>query len=110
MELRRSMAEAGLHYEATEAAFKKGDIRKQLEAANTSAEDIEQIVKLVEDHFKLGTGTSFMKTSSSKSLRSCCQAQVQIQIKSRSISGPFQIYFKSFQSISIQNQMIWIRS
>ena len=37
-----------------------------------------------------------------------CQAQVQIQ--SRSIPGPFQIYFKSFQSISIQNQMIWTRS
>lgn len=68
MELRRSMAEAGLHYEAAEAAFHKGDIRKQLEAANTPAEDIEQIVKLVEDHFKLVTG---MKTSTSKSLRSC---------------------------------------
>ena len=37
-----------------------------------------------------------------------CQAQVQIQ--SRSIPGPFQIYFKSFQSIPIQNQMIWTRS
>ena len=37
-----------------------------------------------------------------------CQAQVQIQ--SRSISGPFQIYFKSFQSILIQNQKIWTRS
>ncbi len=39
-----------------------------------------------------------------------CQAQVQIQIQSRSIPGPFQIYFKSFQSIQIQNQMIWTRS
>lgn len=58
MELRRSMAEAGLHYEAAEAAFHKGDIRKQLEAANTPAEDIEQIVKLVEDHFKLVTEQS----------------------------------------------------
>ena len=39
-----------------------------------------------------------------------CQAQVQIQIQSRSIPGPIQIYFKSFQSILIQNQMIWTRS
>ena len=39
-----------------------------------------------------------------------CQAQVQIQIQSRSIPGPFQIYFKSFQSIPIQNKMIWTRS
>ena len=32
-----------------------------------------------------------------------CQAQVQIQ--SESIPGPFPIYFKSFQSIPIQNQI-----
>ena len=32
-----------------------------------------------------------------------CQAQVQIQIQSRSFPGAFQIYFKSFQSIPIQN-------
>ena len=54
MDLRRIMAEAGLNYDATEAAFKKGDIRSKLEATNTPAEDIEEIVKLVEDHFKLG--------------------------------------------------------
>ena len=59
MELRRSMAEAGLNYEAAEAAFNKGDIRNKLEAANTPAEDIEEIVNLVQDHFKLGTGTSY---------------------------------------------------
>ena len=43
-----------------------------------------------------------------------CQAQVQIQdpvqVHSWSIPGPFQVYFKSFQSIPIQNQMIWTRS
>ena len=43
-----------------------------------------------------------------KSVYTYCQAQVQIQ--SRSIPGPFQIYIKSFQSILIQNQMIWTRS
>ena len=53
------MAEAGLNYEAAEAAFKKGDIRNKLETSNTPAEDIEEIVKLVEDHFKLGKETSF---------------------------------------------------
>ena len=37
-----------------------------------------------------------------------CQAPFQIQ--SRSIPGPFLIYFNSFQSIPIQNQMIWTRS
>ena len=59
MELRRSMAEAGLNYEAAEATFKKGDIRNKLDAANTPAEDIEEIVNLVQDHFKLGTFTSY---------------------------------------------------
>ena len=43
-------------------------------------------------------------------LKEYCQAQVQIQIQSRSIPSPFQIYFNSFQSIPIQNQMIWTRS
>ena len=33
-----------------------------------------------------------------------------VKLRSRSSPGPFQIYFKSFQSISIQNQMIWTRS
>ena len=55
MDLRRIMAEAGLNYEATEAAFKKGDIRNKLDATNTPAEDIEEIIKLVENHFNLGT-------------------------------------------------------
>ena len=59
MDLRRIMAEAGLNYEAAETAFKKGDIRNKLETSNTPAEDIEEIVKLVEDHFKLGKETSF---------------------------------------------------
>ena len=55
MDLRRIMAEAGLNYEAAEAAFKKGDIRNKLDATNTPAEDIEEIIKLVENHFNLGT-------------------------------------------------------
>ena len=55
MDLRRIMAEAGLNYEAAEVAFKKGDIRNKLDATNTPAEDIDEIIKLVENHFNLGT-------------------------------------------------------
>ena len=53
------MAEAGLDYEATEAAVKAGHIRGKLEASSAPAEDIEEIVKLVEDHFKLGRNKYF---------------------------------------------------
>lgn len=53
MDLRRIMAEAGLNYEAAEVAFKKGDIRNKLDATNTPAEDIDEIIKLVENHFNL---------------------------------------------------------
>ena len=59
MNLRRTMAEAGLDYEATEAAVKAGHIRSKLEASSAPAEDIEEIVKLVEDHFKLGRNKYF---------------------------------------------------
>ena len=59
MNLRRTMAEAGLDYEATEAALKDGHIRTKLEASSAPAEDIEEIVKLVEDHFKLGRNKYF---------------------------------------------------
>ena len=59
MNLRRTMAEAGLDYEATEAAVKAGHIRTKLEASSAPAEDIEEIVKLVEDHFKLGRNKYF---------------------------------------------------
>ena len=60
MNLRRTMAEAGLDYEATEAALKDGHIRSKLEASSAPAEDIEEIVKLVEDHFKLGRNKYFL--------------------------------------------------
>ena len=33
-----------------------------------------------------------------------------VKLRSRSSPGPFQIYFKSFKSIPIQNQIIWTRS
>ena len=52
--LRRKLAEAGLHYLALEAAVKDSSLRKTLEATGAVGEDIEEIVKLIEDHFSLG--------------------------------------------------------
>ena len=52
--LRRKVAEAGLDYGALEAAVKDRSLRTTLEATGTVEEDIEEIVKLIEDHFCLG--------------------------------------------------------
>ena len=52
--LRRKVAEAGLDYGALEAAVKDRSLRTTLEATGTVGEDIEEIVKLIEDHFSLG--------------------------------------------------------
>ena len=51
MSLRRTVAEAGLDYEALEAAVKASSLRKTVEATGAAEEDIEEIVRLVEDHF-----------------------------------------------------------
>jgi len=51
MNLRRTVAEAGLDYEALEAAVRDGSLRKTLEATGATAEDIDEMVKLIEDHF-----------------------------------------------------------
>ena len=48
------MAEAGLDYGALEAAVKDRSLRKTLEATGAGEEDIEEIVRLIEDHFSLG--------------------------------------------------------
>ena len=52
--LRRKLAEAGLDYGALEAAVKDSSLRKTLEATGAVGEDVEEIVKLIEDHFSLG--------------------------------------------------------
>ena len=52
------MAEAGLDYGALEAAVKDSSLRKTLEATGAPGEDIEEIVKLIEDHFSLGEAIS----------------------------------------------------
>ena len=48
------MAEAGLDYGALEAAVKDRSLRKTLEATGAGEEDIEEIVRLIKDHFSLG--------------------------------------------------------
>ena len=52
--LRRKVAEAGLDYGALEAAVRDRSLRKTLEATGAVEDDIEEIVKLIEDHFSLG--------------------------------------------------------
>ena len=52
--LRRKVAEAGLDYGALEAAVRDKSLRKTLEATGAVEDDIEEIVKLIEDHFSLG--------------------------------------------------------
>jgi len=53
MNLRRTIAEAGLDYTALEAAFKDGSIRKKLEPTKAPTDDIDEIVKLIEEHFSV---------------------------------------------------------
>jgi len=53
MNLRRTIAEAGLDYEALEVAVKDGSLRKKLEPTEAPSEDIDEIVKLIGDHFSI---------------------------------------------------------
>ena len=56
MNLRRMIAEAGLDYDSLKTAFKAGTIREKLETVKAPAEDVEDILKLVEEHFNKGAG------------------------------------------------------
>jgi len=56
MNLRRTIAEAGLDYNALEAAFKDGSIRNKLEPTKAPTDDIDEIVKLIEEHFSVDDG------------------------------------------------------
>merc|ERR1711874_504732 len=56
MNLRRTIAEAGLDYSALEAAFKDGSIRNKLESTKAPTDDIDEIVKLIEEHFTVNDG------------------------------------------------------
>jgi len=60
MNLRRTIAEAGLDYTALEAAFKEATLRSKLEATKAPLEDVDDIVKLIEEHFTI---TSEVKPS-----------------------------------------------
>ena len=60
MNLRRMIAEAGLDYNSLQTAFKAGTIRDKLETVKAPSEDVEEILKLVEEHFSKGTGDIFL--------------------------------------------------
>ena len=48
--------QAGLDYNALEAAFKDGSIRNKLEPTKAPTDDIDEIVKLIEEHFSVNDG------------------------------------------------------
>jgi len=56
MNLRRTIAEAGLDYSALESAYKDGSIRKKLEPTKAPTDDIDEIVKLIDEHFSISDG------------------------------------------------------
>jgi len=67
--LRRIIAEAGLDYTSLEAAYKDGNIRRKLEPLNASTNNIDEIVKLIEEHFSvIDTKTSEAKAKDSVAL------------------------------------------
>ena len=51
MELRRIVAEAGLDFDALQAAFKAGELSNQLKTVEGEPEDIEELIILVVKHF-----------------------------------------------------------
>jgi len=53
MNHRRLIAEANLDYSTLETAHNSGDLRGTLMATKMEKEDIEEVVKLVEDHFTI---------------------------------------------------------
>jgi len=55
MNLRRMIAEAGLDYDSLQTAFKAGTIRDKLGTIKATSEDVEEILKLVEEHFNKST-------------------------------------------------------
>ena len=60
MNLRRMIAEAGLDYDSLQTAFKAGTIRDKLGTVKATSEDVEEILKLVEEHFNKSTGEIFL--------------------------------------------------
>ena len=52
----KKMNQAGLDYNALEAAFKDGSIRNKLEPTKAPTDDIDEIVKLIEEHFSVDEG------------------------------------------------------
>jgi len=66
MNLRRTIAEAGLDYAALESAYKDGSIRNKLEPTKAPTDDIDEIVQLIEEHFTVcDAKTNEVKTKDS---------------------------------------------
>ena len=53
MNLRRLVAEAGFEYASLTAALKEGTLSSELEAIGAEKEDVEEIERLVREHFDL---------------------------------------------------------
>ena len=53
MNLRRLVAEAGFEYASLSSAVKEGTLCSELEAAGAEKDDIEEIERLVREHFDL---------------------------------------------------------
>ena len=53
MNLRRLVAEAGFEYAGLSIAVKEGTLCSELEAAGAVKEDVEEIERLVREHFDL---------------------------------------------------------
>ena len=53
MNLRRLVAEAGFEYAGLSVAVKEGTLCSELEATGAEKEDIEEIERLVREHFDL---------------------------------------------------------
>jgi len=51
MELRKNVAEAGIDYDALQAAFKDGGVRDKLTGIEGCSEDVDEMVQLVENYF-----------------------------------------------------------
>jgi len=53
MNLRRTIAEAGLEYSSLSSCLADGSLEPKLEGVGASKEDVEEIVKLIKEHFNV---------------------------------------------------------
>jgi len=68
MNLRRLVAEAGFEYAGLKVAVKEGTLSSELEAAGAVKEDVEEIERLVREHFHLEENDEKVKSSSGEAV------------------------------------------